>query len=503
MIIGGAGGDVLSNGGTAGTGGTGVSLNGATLTNKGTIIGGAGGDAPQSDYNSAYGGIGGVGVLVGAGSRLVNNKLIQGGTGGADIYVGNTGGDGVIIDGGVFTNAGTVAQGYGGVAQSPIVTNGDAVFFAGAGTLIAAPGAKFIGNVVSTLTSGSELELTGTSSTAFAGIGSQFIGINLISFAAGAARVLEGSTAAFGTGTIGGFAAHDTLVIDAFTAIPGSSYISTRFDQIDLVGGVTNFDFVNYTDLLAKDLEVTSSGGKTTLTGLGGGATNLASGAAEIVRAGGTGSGKINKGASEQILSGGTVTATTIAGGALSLLIGAKAAGTISFSGTGGILDIASATLPSASIAGFAAGDTIALDGIAYNPSDKVTVGTAGTVTIIAPGISYQLDITGATVGESDFKFSAGSLLTKGAAAKPAMAFLSPASAMAASAPTPGWALDDAHLFATAAYAPLAPQPGQGLTVSAHAAPGLSYGHGQTGIKAADMTAGPEGGLLRHAGFLS
>jgi hypothetical protein len=502
IITGGAGGSGFADGGTAGSGGSGVLLTYSTLTNTGTIIGGVGGHVPQSQYNNGVGGLGGAGAVVGAGSTLVNDKLIKGGSGGYDVTVGNTGGNGVIIAGGVFTNAGTVTQGYGGSGQRN-GPNGDAVFFAGAGTLVAAPGAKFVGSVLSTLTSGSVLELTGSSPTALTGIGSQFIGINLISFATGATRTVEGNlggapqSGSYGA-VIAGFAAHDTLVLDGFAASPNSTYIQTRFNRIDFTASGGKYDVVDYSNLLAKDLEVTAGSGKTTLTALGTTSTTLASGAAEFVRSGGTATGRISKGATEEILTGGTVTATTIAGGDLDLLIGAKIAGTIAFSGTGGILDIVSATLPTGTIASFVSGDTIELSGIAYNASDKVTVGTAGTVTITAPGISYKLDIANATKGETSFKFSAGSLLTTTAAAKPAMAFLAPETAAAAQAGS--WAPDMANPFTLTAFPELPAETSQGLTLFAHYEPVLSYGMGQSACERSDPAGGLETAVIRHAG---
>jgi hypothetical protein len=502
LITGGRGGDVLANGGTAGDGGVGVSLNGSTFTNTGTIIGGTGGSMPQSYYNNAYGGYGGAGAVIGAGAALVNHALIQGGAGGYNIYTGNTGGDGVIIDGGVFTNTGTVAAGYGGASQGH-GSNGDAVFFAGAGTLVAATGAQFVGNVVSTLASGSEIKLTGTSSIAFSGIGSQFVGIDLISFANGAARTLEGKLggnpqAAYQGALIGGFAAHDTLVLDGFAAIPSYTYIQTRYSRIDFTDNSGQYDDVNTTDLQAKDLEVTQGGGKTTLTGVGTTATTLGSGTAEFVRSTGVASGKIDKGAIETILTGGTVKATTIAGGDLYLAVGAKTSGTLSFSGTGGILDIASATMPTGTIAGFVSGDTIKLDGVAFNPNDTVTVGTAGTVTIVAPGISYDLNIAGAAKGETDFKFSAGSVLTTTAASKPAMNFIAPANATAA--PPPAWCTaHDVTAFAVSAVQQLSLARRTEFATLTPAGPGVIHGLGWVGPQISITVGGLDMSLPGHA----
>ena len=424
VITGGVGGEDYENGGTAGAGGAGISLAGARFTNNGTIAGGIGGYAPQSEYNNAYGGQGGAGALVSAGATLVNNALIRGGTGGANVYGGATGGDGVIIDGGVFTNAGTVKAGYGGVTQGR-GANGDAVFFEAAGTLIAAPGAKFVGNVVSTLASGSVLELTGTSSIALTGIGTQFVGINLISFATGASRVLEGDKAGFKYDEIGGFAARDTLVLDGFTAVTSYTYFQTRFGRIIFENSTGGYDIVNMTNFLAKDLKVTTGGGKTTMTGLGTVATVLGNGASEFVRSGGTASATLDKGAVEEILGGGTAAVTTIAGGEMFLEIGAQTSGSIAFSGTGGGLNIESVKMPTAEITGFISGDGITLSGVAYNPADKVAVKTAGTVSIMAPGATYNLKIAGATVGETDFHFASGSILTT-TRKSPDMAFLTP-----------------------------------------------------------------------------
>jgi hypothetical protein len=498
IITGGTGGDVLLNGGTAGTGGIGVSLSGGTMTNTGTIIGGAGGSVPQGQYNNAVGGQGGAGAYVGPGATLTNDKLIRGGAGGYNIYTGNTGGDGAIISGGVFTNAGTVAGGAGGSSQVAGAM-GDAVSFAAAGTLVAAPGAKFTGKVVSTLTSGAELELTGTSTTALAGIGTQFIGINLISFATGAARVLEGQLGeALGSSTpspgIAGFAAHDTLVLDGWSCVPANTTfnVTPSDTQAEFQNSVKQITIVNMPDLIATDLEVTQGGGKTTLTGLGTTPVTLGSGAAEFVRLGGTGTGTIGKGATEQILSGGTVTATTIAGGDLILDTSASSTGTISFSGTGGIFDIESKTMPGATIGSFVSGDTIRLDGVTYSSKDKVTVATAGTVTIVTPGMSYKLDIAGATVGETDFRFGKGSLLTKAASPKAVMAFLPSGT----QAPAP----DHASLFAPPTIRDMLPARAQGFTLSAHDQTGFALG--QTDLSPQEKRGFIEMALLRHAGVL-
>jgi autotransporter passenger strand-loop-strand repeat protein len=149
--------------------------------------------------------------------------------------------------------------------------------------------------------------------------------------------------------------------------------------------------------------------------------TNIHSGGSEIVS--GIASGSIvSAGGYETVASGGTETAGKIAGGTLEIVSGGKLATKLTFSGSGGRLTIDSPTMPTTTISGFAAGDSIKLAGVAYAPGSSVFVGSAGVVTVYT-GSSYNLNIAGATVGETDFHFGPGSILTKGAATlvKPAI----------------------------------------------------------------------------------
>jgi hypothetical protein len=78
-------------------------------------------------------------------------------------------------------------------------------------------------------------------------------------------------------------------------------------------------------------------------------------------------------------------------------------------------------------ITGFGPADAITLTDAGAS-SGSVSVATAGVVTIDAGGVMSKLDIAGATVGETNFKFSNYTLTES---PEPAMAFLAPPAASA------------------------------------------------------------------------
>jgi autotransporter passenger strand-loop-strand repeat protein len=137
-------------------------------------------------------------------------------------------------------------------------------------------------------------------------------------------------------------------------------------------------------------------------------------------------------GGTEIVSSGGVTSRTTIEGGKLEIDEGGKAAGLVTFSGGDGELVIDARAMPGATISGFAATDKIVLSAIRFSTSDSVSVNAPGIVTVSAGGKDYNLHIAGATVGETDFSFGAGSILTRGAADQPG--FLRPAASAAAEA---------------------------------------------------------------------
>jgi len=158
---------------------------------------------------------------------------------------------------------------------------------------------------------------------------------------------------------------------------------------------------------------------------LGGGnafSTVVSSGSHQVVDAGTAIDTTIKTGGIEYVY-GGTESGTKIDGGTL-VLGGGKAEQPIKFSGSSGELIISSTHMPTDTISGFTSNDKIQLAYVTYASSDSVSVNTPGIVTVSAGGAEYHLKIAGAKVGETDFVFGSGSVLTKNVAVK--MAFLQP-----------------------------------------------------------------------------
>ncbi len=253
-IIGGGGGGGLTGIGNGVAGGYGVVLTSGSITNQGTITGGGGGVGGGGVGGGELGsGGGGGGVAVGGGS-LTNTTLatIMGGAGGSEtgFIFNNTarGGTGVDINGGVVTNQGTVAGGTGvgrlgyggyganvgagtlidagviaggfGTNSSGTIVRGDAVFFGGAGRLIADPGASFVGAVVGDAAASDVLELASGSAGSLAGFGTSITNFASLVFDTGAQWTVAGDASANGLGTVGisGFTFGDTIDLAGFAA---------------------------------------------------------------------------------------------------------------------------------------------------------------------------------------------------------------------------------------------------------------------------------------------
>ncbi len=229
-----------------------------------------------------------------------------------------------------------------------------------------------------------------------------------------------------------------------------STVVSNGGDQVIVSGGVASSTVLSgggqmisggnayYTSVLAAggvDVEGGGSSTSTTLYDNGGesvygpGAesfqTYVSSGGFETVYASGTTyQTTISAGGSEVVSSGGTASRTILAGGKLEIVSGGKATGSILFSGTGGELLVDSKKMPTGEIENFKAGDSIVLAAVHYSAGDTATVEKTGVVTVSAGGKAYNLHIAGTTIGETDFTFGPGSILTRSAA--PQMNFLRP-----------------------------------------------------------------------------
>jgi autotransporter passenger strand-loop-strand repeat protein len=123
--------------------------------------------------------------------------------------------------------------------------------------------------------------------------------------------------------------------------------------------------------------------------------TTLSAFGAVLVASGGvTVSATVDPDGLEFVSAGGAASATTIDGGELVLASGAIASGGIAFSGFGGTLAIAGATMPTTPIGGFVNGDTIDLTTVPYVSGGAATF-SGGALTISQGGSVYVLTLSG------------------------------------------------------------------------------------------------------------
>jgi autotransporter passenger strand-loop-strand repeat protein len=106
--------------------------------------------------------------------------------------------------------------------------------------------------------------------------------------------------------------------------------------------------------------------------------------------------------------SGAVVAGVVVAGGYATINAGVALSGTVTFTGSGGVLELDAPAVPRNTISGFVAGDTVFLGGVAYASGAAARVLSAGVVTISAGGTTVALDVAGAKVGETDFVVSSG-----------------------------------------------------------------------------------------------
>jgi autotransporter passenger strand-loop-strand repeat protein len=304
----------------------------------------------------------------------------------------------LILSGG--SEAGDTAGGRivalpGAVAAGSVTTTGAVLLDPGDRALYAANlsgAAVTAGGTAAILNAGTATDLTVMGGDNSAASATVYAGGLLLSGAvesAGMVYVSSGGIAADSTVASAGFlyvsagAAYDvTLASEAAFNLIGGSASLTSVDEGALF--FVQDDGVASGTVVSGFLGVVSAG-----TAYG---TTVAAGGRLYLSAGGDAAGLIDSGLAviSRATSAGDV---TIAGGTLVLSAGNEFGSGLAFSGSGGTLDLHAAP-PATAIAGFAPGDTILLDTLAYDPATTLSVTASGTLVV---GGSISLMIAGAT----------------------------------------------------------------------------------------------------------
>jgi hypothetical protein len=170
----------------------------------------------------------------------------------------------VYLKGGTLITSGTITGGAGGYGKLGNGQNGDAVELTNEATLVVEQGAVFNGLVAGSGGTGiyaDLLQLSGQSSKALTGIGTQITGFNDIGFASHAAWTIAGDTAGLAAGqAITGFTSSDAIELTNAAASGGQVSVGTAgivtisaggdIYHLDIAGakvGESNFVFANYT----------------------------------------------------------------------------------------------------------------------------------------------------------------------------------------------------------------------------------------------------------------
>src|SRR6185437_6882216 len=93
------------------------------------------------------------------------------------------------------------------------------------------------------------------------------------------------------------------------------------------------------------------------------------------------------------VFSGGSLGSATISGGEIELQAGSIANGGIAFAGSGGLLKIDSASMPTATISGIAVGDQIDLAGVTFVSGASATLQAGDILNVTDNGVSYDLQL--------------------------------------------------------------------------------------------------------------
>jgi hypothetical protein len=461
-ILGGAGGASAHPGGRGGAGGDGVYLGGYGVaayegfTNSGLIRGGAGG------YGVTQGGFGGIGVYVSetdTTGSFSNTGTILGGDGGdygPSRLATPFGGTGLSLNGGTFSNGGEISGGGGGQG---VYLTGEAVlsnakdgliqggYIAGAyrgasGVYIRGEGGfanagQIVGGAVEYQHNAKQPDELGQGGTG--------VTLQYLSTGSNSGSITGGSAGSLGV-NIQGVAGGTGLYM--FTYITGynpNTPNTTFFNSGQITGGAggagTKYGGAGGDGVYLSYGTLTDSG---TITGgaggygkMGGGANGdairLGVHATLIVENGAVFNGLVlaeggtGKAADTLELSGTSSTPLTDIGTQITGFHDIEFAANAAWTLAGGTTGLTSGQ----QITGFTSSDAIELTNAAA-AQGQVHVHTAGVVTITAGGDNYELDIKGATVGES-FTFSDYTLRESVMSPAPAMMFLRPAEPASAS----------------------------------------------------------------------
>jgi autotransporter passenger strand-loop-strand repeat protein len=143
----------------------------------------------------------------------------------------------------------------------------------------------------------------------------------------------------------------------------------------------------------AVDITISSGGSETISGGSTSSDTVLTGGSLTVSSGGAVGPGTVNSG-TETVFSGGEVVSPSINGsGVLGLSSGAVVSGGITFSGSGGELEIAGTAMPSSTILGFVSGDTIDLTSIAFDSTGFAVLTTGNVLEVTEGGTTYDLNL--------------------------------------------------------------------------------------------------------------
>jgi hypothetical protein len=187
--------------------------------------------AALTNAGSIYGGSGGIGVDLSAGTVTNLGSITGGGS------VGNgSGGAGVYLDGGTLITAGAISGGGTGSAL------GDAVLFGSqASTLVVDPGATFNGHIVANAAVNDVLQLSGTVDPTFVGLGSVATGFSTLVFDPGASWTVEATTPAItALKSIEGFDSSDVIDLTDQTLVSGATATFSN-DVLKITDGGASF----------------------------------------------------------------------------------------------------------------------------------------------------------------------------------------------------------------------------------------------------------------------